>query len=321
MKFRHSFNVFVDNFSVAYKHLLYKVVVTVIAACLYTAVVYPFIKGLMRSAEFTALTDGLMNFIGSLTSGNAAELGEISEEIRENFLALMTMISNNRANIILGVFGILIVHLIEKFFNSLGNYTLASVINDRMAMRTHSSYLGALIGNLRQASLYSVIYTPISVLYDLVCYVGLYFIIFRLLFFFVLPLRLFLYVTAIVAATSVKMTFTTDWLPALIRGKMSQKEALLFTFDRKNKNTFNVLSNFSVLVMIIFAVNVAAAVCTFGAAVLLTVPSSYILLVSFEFVNYYDREELKYFIDKNTIIKPAKEIPLTKEEFFRGESE
>ena len=46
---------------------------------------------------------------------------------------------------------------------------------------------------------------------------------------------------------------------------------------------------------------------------------SYIIFICFEFVNYYDREELKYFIDKNTIIKPERERAVTREEFFRGE--
>ena len=115
------------------------------------------------------------------------------------------------------------------------------------------------------------------------------------------------------------MTFTTDWLPALIRGKTGQKKAFVFTFDRRRKKTLNVLSNFIVLVLIIFALNVGAIICTFGVAGLITVPSSYVILLSFEFVNYYDREELKYFIDKKTIIKPEKERTLTREEFFKGE--
>ena len=51
---------------------------------------------------------------------------------------------------------------------------------------------------------------------------------------------------------------------------------------------------------------------------LLTIPASYVILISFEFVNYYDREELKYFLDKDTIVKSEKEHIPTREEFFRG---
>ena len=73
------------------------------------------------------------------------------------------------------------------------------------------------------------------------------------------------------------------------------------------------------LSLIIFAVNVCAVIFTFGVGALITVPASYVLLNCFQLVNYYDREELKYFLDKHTIIKPEKEEVITREEFFKGE--
>lgn len=319
MKFKNTFHVFVDNFSVTYKHLVYRLVIIIIATGLYAAIIYPFINGLTGSAEFIALTDGIKEFFTNLVEGRSAELGETTEKIKEAFSNLLEYISQKKANIIWGIIGLVAIHFVEKFFTGLGNYALAAVINDKMALHAESPYLITLVRNLKEAALYNIIYTPLSIVYDIICYVGLYFIMFKLLFFFYMPLRIFLYATAVVAAVSVKMTFTTDWLPAIIRGKMGQKQAFLYTFDRNKKQTFNVLSNYVVLILIIFAVNVGAIVFTFGAAGLLTIPSSYIVLVSFEFVNYYDREELKYFIDKKTIVKPEKEHSLSREEFFRGE--
>ena len=73
------------------------------------------------------------------------------------------------------------------------------------------------------------------------------------------------------------------------------------------------------LALIIFALNVFAIIFTFGVGSLITIPASYVVLNCFQLVNYYDREELKYFIDKKTIIKPEKEETVSREEFFRGE--
>ena len=73
------------------------------------------------------------------------------------------------------------------------------------------------------------------------------------------------------------------------------------------------------LVLIIFALNVFSFIFTLGVGALITIPASYVILNCFQLVNYYDREELKYFIDKNTIIKPEKEEIITREEFFKGE--
>lgn len=321
MKFRHTFHVFVDNFSVTYKQLLYRLVIWIIAACLYAAILYPFVNGFTGSPEFINLINGVKEFLGDLVNGRS-EIAEATQKIKEAFESLLRLIANNKANIAWGAVGVCAVYLITRFFSGLGNYAAAAVINDKMALRANSPFMLTLIKNLKEASLYNLMYVPLSFVYDVLCYVSLYMLIFRLLAllpFVILPLQLFLFVTGVIVVISFKMTFTTDWLPSLIRGKKGQKQAFLYTFDRRKKSTFNVLSNFVVFCLIIVAVNVGAAIFTLGAAVLLTVPSSYVILVCFEFVNYYDREELKYFIDKNTIIKPEKEKVLTREEFFKGE--
>ena len=201
----------------------------------------------------------------------------------------------------------------------MGNYAAAAVINDKMALRAEQPFLGTLIRNLKEATIYNAIYVPLSILYDIVVGVAMFFLLFFLLnnvlYFFIC---VFLFVLAIVVSIVIKMTFTCDWLPALIRGKKGQLGSFKYTFCRKNKGTLTVASNFAVLVLIIFALNAAALILTFGVGLLLTIPSSYVLLISFEFVNYYDREELKYFLDKDTIVSSAKEHTPTREEFFRG---
>ena len=322
MKFRHTFHVFVDNFSVTYKHLLYRLVVSLIAIGLCIAVIIPFINGLTSSPDFASFTEGLKTFLNNLLSGNVSELAQASEQIKNSFSALKVLISDNISNIVWGIVAVSCIRLVEKFFTGLGNYAAAAVINDKMALRANSPFFVTLIRNLKQACLYNLMYVPLSFVYDTLCWTGMYFLIFRLfskVSVIYLPLKIFIYATAIVILIAVKMTFTTDWLPSLIRGKKGQKQAFIYTFDRKNKNTFNILSNFVVLILIIFAVNVAGIICTLGVAALLTIPSSYLILLCFEFVNYYDREELKYFVDRNTIVKPAKEHPVTREEFFKGE--
>lgn len=318
MKFKHSVNVFIDNFSVTFKQLLYRLVIMIIAGVLYGLIITPFKNALTGSEDYVNLMNGVKDFLDHLVHGEA-DIAASTEQIKTAFENLLSLVSSSRTNIAWGIVGIIAVHFVEKFFAGLGNYAAAAVVNDKMALRANSPFLLTLIRNLKEASLYNLMYVPLSMIYDAAILTGLYFLVFKGLFFIMVPFQICLFVTLAVGAVSVKMMFTTDWLPSLIRGKKSQGKAFLYTFNRRGKNSFNVLANFFVLVMIIFFLNVAGAVFTFGTALLLTVPSSYVILLCFEFVNYYDREELKYFIDKNTIIKPDKEHPLTREEFFRGE--
>ena len=322
MKFKHSFHVFVDNFSVVYKQLLYRLVVLLISGIICWAGVYPFIKTFIDSEQLNTIIEGTKGFVTNLLNGQMNELADLSEKVQTAYAELIELLNTKLTQAVLSGLLLLLIIVISKWFMGLGNYATASVINDKMALRAKQPFFGTLIRNLKNASVYNAIYVPLSVLYDLIIVIAMFFLFFTLLnsvFYFVICL--FLFVIAIVFAFTFKMTITSDWLPALIRGKMKHGAAIKYAFSRKNKNTFNVMSNFAVIVLTVFALNMAALILTFGAGLLLTIPSSYVIIISFELVNYYDREEIKYSVDKNTIISPAKERPLSREEFFRGDDD
>ena len=323
MKFKHTFNVFVDNFSVTYKLLLYRFVILLFSLCLYTAVIFPFISRVSDTTQVAALSEALKNFGSAFVNLDFNAMQSIWGTIREAFTELMEMLAGMAGSVILTVFIIALVYLVQKFFLGLGNYTAGAIINDKMAMRAQSPFIGTLIKNLGHAALYNAIYVPLSFVYDILIFAAVGGIAFGLMNAGTpILLLIFFSSTAIVFLYVLKMAFTSDWLPALIYGKMNNRKAIAYSFDYMkggNKKFWDVLSNFIVLVLIIFGLNVAATLLTLGAGILITLPASYVILICFEFVNYSDNNEIKYFMDKNTIVKPDREKTRTREQFFRGE--
>ncbi|MCH5148605.1 MAG: hypothetical protein J1G05_04485 [Clostridiales bacterium] len=322
MKFKHTFHVFVDNFSVTYKQLLYRLVVGTIAALLTSLIIYEFAMQFINSESFNTLWTGSHDFVKKLLYGEMGELAKISENVRKAYDELITLVSTKMPELIISLLLILLVQIVAKWFDGLGNYASAAIINDKMTLHADLPFLSTLIRNLKEAAIYNAIYAPLSVIYDVAVGVGMLFLTFALVTSW-LPVifGIFLFTLVIVASITIKMTFTTDWLPAIIRGKKKQGEALKYAFSRKGKRTMNVMSNFAVLVLIIMGLNVAALFLTLGVGLLITIPASYVVIVTFELVNYYDREEIKYFIDKNTIVKPEKETVLSREKFFTDNEE
>lgn len=320
MKFKRTFHVFVDNFSIVYKQLLFRLITTALSGIICVLGVYPFINELVNSPQLNSLIDGLRTFALSFLNGEVNSLSEISLKVQQAYADFMQLLQTNLTQIVLGGLLLLLIHVISRWFDGICNYATAAVINDKMALRAKQPFLVTMIRTLKESTVYNAIYVPLSIVYDLAVGVGMFFLLFYLLssviYFFV---SLFLFVTIVLVSVIIKMTFTCDWLPALIRGKKGQLGSLKYTFSQKGKGTMNVASNFVVIVLLIFAVNVAAAVFTLGAGLLITIPASYVLIIGFEFVNYYDREGLKYFLDDNAIVCTAKEKPKTKEDFFRGE--
>ncbi|MDE7257406.1 MAG: hypothetical protein K2N50_05575, partial [Clostridia bacterium] len=210
------------------------------------------------------------------------------------------------------------VLLIDKFLMGMGNYVMGALVHDKMVMHTDSPFTFTLFKNIRQAALYSVIYAPLTFVYDALCFVIMWAVVSVGLK--VLPItlvKIFLVAIIFLLFSAVKLTFTTDWLPALIHAKMKHEKAVAYAILRKGKHTGAVFSNSLVLKLIVFALNVAAGLFTFGAGLLLTLPASSLILSSYSFVNYFDANELKYFVDAYTVIGPKKETPVSREEFFK----
>ncbi len=318
MRFKHTINVLIDNFRVTYKLLVYLLIVVLITTGLGAAIVVPFFDRLGHVEYYTAITEAVRIVLREIIHGNFMSLPEHFETISTNFTDLLSYLSENPGDLVLSALGLVFVALISRFLISLGNYTACALINDKMAMQANSSFCGALIKNLGNASLYSVIYMPISFVYDVACVVVLYLILSAVLGSSPI-IAIFLFFVCMVLLTGVKMLFTTDWLPAIICGKKSVAGALRYSFSRKSGSSGSVYSFFASSAVAILAFNVLAAIGTFGAALIITVPLSYLYLLCYELVNYCDSNEIKYFIDKRTIIKPEHEQETSREQFLKGE--
>ena len=177
MRFKHTINVLIDNFRVTYKLLVYLLIVVLITTGLGAAIVVPFFDRLGHVEYYTAITEAVRIVLREIIHGNFMSLPEHFETISTNFTDLLSYLSENPGDLVLSALGLVFVALISRFLISLGNYTACALINDKMAMQANSSFCGALIKNLGNASLYSVIYMPISFVYDVACVVVLYLIL------------------------------------------------------------------------------------------------------------------------------------------------
>ena len=110
----------------------------------------------------------------------------------------------------------------------------------------------------------------------------------------------FLSITIVVVLQSLKMTWIGNWMPAMI----AEKDALTKSMEEVNKAKHFVGKMFSTyLVTCYFVVllNVAATVFTFGSALLITLPASFMLVICVQFVHYYTVRGRKYFISFDRI--------------------
>ena len=320
MEFKHAFHVFVDNFFNTYKLLVYRLIVIAITVGLGCAVVIPTLNNLLSTAQFEKLQNTFTEFWANIVALNVNELHEGLEQVMNAFNSFSQLIKEKSGLVAVAGCCLALVYFIAKFLADIGNYVSGALVNDRMVMHAKSSFTFTLFKNIKKALLYAIIHAAITFVYDMLCLVIIWAVI--SVGHKSVPItlvKIFIVAVLVVIFSTVKFTFTTDWLPALIHSKMSNRKAIAYAFLRKGKKTGNVFSNTLVIKLIVIAINVAALFFTFGAGILITLPASFLLQSCFSFVNYFDTNKLKYFVDEYTVIGPKKETPVTREEFFKGD--
>ncbi len=320
MEFKHAFHVFVDNFSTIYKLLVYRLIVLAITIGLSCAVLVPAVGCISDTVQYTDLQTSFSALWSDVIALNTADLQARLQAVKDASIAFEHLLSDKSWLVATVIVCMCVVYVIDRFLVGVGNYVTGALVHDKMVMYTKSSFTFTLFKNIKQAAIYAAIFAPITFVYDAICLVIMWAIIsvgLKGLSFTLI--KIFIVAVLFLVFSAVKFVFITDWLPALIDAKMKQRKAVLYTFARKGKNTLEVLSNSLVLKLIVFALNVAAGIFTFGAGLLLTLPASCLILSSYCFVNYFDRNKKKYFVDEYTVIGPKKEMLVSREEFFKGD--
>ncbi len=301
MRFRNSVRLLMENFKNVYKILVYKLVILVVTAALISALLLPGLMEILESAEMTAFVEDIREFVRALIGGNSEFLAGFQEQFKVTVAALAKLLDSMMSRIVWSLVGVAVVYLLGRFMDTLGYFSIGSILNDRMGTYAETPFAAAYIRNLGRASLYSIVYVPVVFLFDVIVIALCWFLFFYLFSFLNVFLSLFFSMTFIVLCQALKLTLTSMWLPAMASDNMSVGQAMRFGRKSQKKQWNKVYSTYIVTVYVVIILNVVAAVCTFGSALLVTVPASYFLFICEQFVNYYTVQGKKYFITYDRI--------------------
>lgn len=318
MRFKHSLQVFIDNIATTYKLLLYRIIVVAIIAALSCAVIIPTQNVVSSTAEYEQLSQCLKAFFGDVAALNFTDLQGALREVNSATAEFINMMNANGLIAIDAVCTIIIL-FIYNFLTYVGDFCLGETLNNRMSLGAHTPFSGTLLKDMGRACLYSIIYTPVTMLFYALGATLIWAIVFKALATLPLAVKLFLAAVMAIVIFALKFSLTTDWMPHILHTGCSNREAMLYCLRPKKGAFVRVLSTLIFMTIVIFVLNVVCALFTFGAALIITIPAGAMLLTCYQFVNYRDNNSLKYFIDDYTIIGPQKDVKITAEQFFKGE--
>ncbi|MGN1052131.1 MAG: hypothetical protein ACI4SH_01915 [Candidatus Scatosoma sp.] len=302
MRFRNSLRLLMENFGNVYKMLLYKLAVTVVFAALSAALIVPKLTLIFASEQWVTFVSDIKSFIKAVAGGDTAFL----QGFKDGFTGeggtverLLLFLKDIMPSLVWALLGVVFFYLLKRVADTLCNFTVGSMLNDKMSTYAETSFTGAFVKNLGRSWQYSLVYVPLMFVYNVaiiaLCYF-LFFYLLQLISFQPLLLSLFLTVTFIVVAEALKMTLTGLWLPSMTAGGERLGKAMRLKGKISPSQFKKIFSAYIVSVYLIILVNVAGALVTIGSILLLTIPASYFLLICVQYVNYYTVTGRKYFL-------------------------
>jgi len=307
MRFRNAFHITIDNFQNVFKLLLYYFVTGLLFGSLIYVILKLSLSSILESAEMTTVKELIGEVFRALTSGDTERLHTFKEEFEAAVKELVLLFGSNSGKIAGAIVGVCVMYILMRFLNGLALFAVGNTVNDRMSTYSRTSFSSAYFKNIGQASLYQLIYVPLCFLFDALMILACWF-----LFFYVPSLlpgqgfltvlfALALTVTAIACFDALKMTLISSWMPAMISDRKSVGAGMKYSFTCK-KDFGRRFAAFLVSVYLIMVVNLVFGLFTFGSALLITVPMSFIFLLSMQLVNYYNLNSRKFFITYQKIV-------------------
>ena len=295
MRFLNSIRLLVENFKNVYKLLLYKLIISLVAIALCCAFVLPELTALFRSVEIQTFLTDCKNLFKVVISLNGDALPAVKEAILGDsgslYLAI-GVVASQTSRIFLTFVGCVAVFLVKRFVETLGYFTIGRLMDDKMGTYAETPFLSAYIANLGKASSYSIVYVPVAFAFDIVCAAVVILSIATL----PLGIALFLSMTFIVAAQAFKMTIVGKWMPSMTTDNKTLDDSLYSDNKRERQQVMKTYATYVVTMYFVVIVNVIAMFATFGSALIITMPASYILFICLQYVNYYTVRGRKYFI-------------------------
>lgn len=300
MLFRNTIRLLMENFKNTYKILLYKLVISLVAGALYCAMILPEFIELMNSSAMQELILQVKTLFSAFFEADASVISEMKNAIfgvNGSLRATLSVVLSQIMPIIFVAIGCVFVYLLKRFADTLCYFTIGSVLNDKMSAYAETPFFSAYIANLGKASIYAVVYVPVAFALDVLTIGAILLLISTVN---ILP-ALFFGMATLVVMQGIKLTLTWLWMPSMTTDGKRLRESFRYEDKIEKKQIWKIFATYIVDVYVVIIINVVSALCTFGSALLITVPASYLFFVCQQYVNYYTFKGKKYFITYDKI--------------------
>lgn len=288
-----------SNFSLVWKQLAYTIVRLAIIFGLVILVSNPIVKLLVENGFAEKLTN-LWQIIYT-------DFSQFFVELRQVILSFIDIISTNISSVWLSVVLFFFVTLfVNSLLTSMGKFALTSIAHSSYTSLTKTGYCHSMITNFGKMMNYSLAKFVLDIPFT----------VFKILFIAIYCSALNNFILAIVGISIMIILYTITYALQISMYNSVAIEVLsngtnpfkaIFKSYKSIKYFMRVFSNAIVVVLTIIVTNIIIGFFTVGAGLLLTVPASMVLVVTFELVSYYGGVGQRYYLSPTIIVDSSTE--------------
>lgn len=299
MRLINAFKIAANNFSLAFRDILYKTVVFVLLGS-----ILGFILKINLKPFFDKLSPVIKDVTDILTSiMKNGDYAEIAASLKTNLASLKDYFANHIGNLFaLTGISILFVFL-YRFLSGVSDCTILILVNGYMGTLSHRGYVGVMLENLKKIVVYQLIDALISIVYFL--FVALINGLLLKMTLGVMPLiAVFLCAAFTFFAGALYSTCLSQVMSNMLVGNMKFKEAFKKGILPKKNYFWKMFAAYLVVLVGFTYIATTTAFFTLGVGTVLAMAFFTVLMATMRQVDYFTINKMKYFIDYDNIIVP-----------------
>lgn len=302
MIYKNSFKILISKFNVVWKVLLHLIIAGLLTTgfCLLSAM--PIIN-VLKAENFSDSFIDIKNSIFPMFDINGIVNG-----ITNSIDLFFTIIANNFSHLFIFIILFFIsLFVLGGFFVGLYRVATSNVLYRFMTSNTsvgyNASFVSTLKTNLKFELMAGVTILPFNLVIALLVYYTLKLITVGGIVAITTP---FIFMFVIIILNSLKLTIFSGWIPSMLANNNSVISGLKNGFKSINRNFGKVFSNALSMVITILVVNLFVAVFTFGVGLFVSIPASYLVIMIFNMVSYFENQGISYYVESKNVVIPKK---------------
>lgn len=302
MLYKNTIKMIFSNFNIVWKLLAYLMITFLISAIPTFFFIKPILDVVSSAEGFKSLATLVEEFSSNFN------LNQLIVDFFDQIALAYEVIKQNIK--ILWVYLVILLFIwiiVINFLRGLYNVTVCNILNYGMSSNTKFHFMSSFVQTFKENCKYQLLY--------LVTYFPLKFIVYiaTLLTFklyglggFISVIAPFITVLTYTILYGIINTLFSCWVPLMIVRGYTPVKSLKECFKVVKRRLLKTFSNSFAVVLTILFVNMFVGVFTFGAGLIITIPTSFLLICAFNMLTYYFCNGLKFYIDSTSVVAPIK---------------